>query len=272
MSSAAARGCTGDRYTDAEGTIMLLAGRNAIIYGGGGSVGGAMARAYGRAGARVFLAGRTLSSLEAVAADVRAAGGTAGTAVVDALDERSVEEHAAAVVAEAGRIDVAINVIADADAQGTPMLDMTVEDYLAPVVQSVRSKFITSRAAARHMACHGGGVLLFFGGSGEPPRDFHLGGLQTAFEAVEQMRRQLAVELAPHGVRVLTLRTGGVPEAIPAGVPGRDAIEAGIAAQTLPGRPATLEDAGNVAVFAASDLARTMTGAALNMTCGAMLD
>ncbi|WP_327004636.1 SDR family oxidoreductase [Dactylosporangium sp. NBC_01737] len=252
---------------------MLLAGKNAIIYGGGGSVGGAMARAYGRAGARVFLAGRTLRALERVAADVRAAGGTADTAVVDALDERAVEEHAAAVVAAAGRIDVAVNVIADADVQGTPMLDMSVEDYLAPVVQSVRSKFITSRAAGRHMARDGGGgVLLFFGGSGEPPRDYHLGGLQTAFEAVEQMRRQLATELAAHGVRVLTLRTGGVPEGIPADLPGRAEIEAGITGQTLLGRAATLEDAGNLAVFAASDLARTMTGTALNMTCGAMLD
>jgi NAD(P)-dependent dehydrogenase (short-subunit alcohol dehydrogenase family) len=149
---------------------------------------------------------------------------------------------------------------------------MRVEDYLAPVVQSVRSKFITSRATARHMARDGGGVLLFFGGSGEPPRDFHLGGLQAAFEAVEHMRRQLAVELAPHGVRVLTLRTGGVPEVIPAGMPERAAIEASITGQTLLGRAATLEDVGNLAVFAASDLARTMTGTALNMTCGALLD
>lgn len=251
---------------------MLLAGKNAIIYGGGGSVGGAMARAYGRAGARVFLAGRTLATLDAVAADIRAAGGRADTAAVDALDEPAVEAHAAAVVAAAGRIDVAVNVIADADVQGTPMLDMSVEDYLAPVVQSVRSKFITSRATARHMARTGGGVLLFFGGSGHPPRELYLGGLQTAFEAVEHMRRQLATELAPHGVRVLTLRTGGLPDAIPAGVPGRAAIEAAITGQTLLGRAATLADAGDLAVFAASDLARTMTGTALNMTCGAMLD
>ncbi|MFC5003245.1 SDR family NAD(P)-dependent oxidoreductase [Dactylosporangium cerinum] len=251
---------------------MLLAGRNAIIYGGGGAIGGAMARAYGRAGARVFLAGRTPATLSAVASEIRAAGGSADTAVVDTLDEHAVEEHAAAVVAAAGRIDVAINVIADADVQGTPVLDMAVEDYLAPVVQSVRSKFITSRAAGRHMVRQGGGVLLFFGGAGDPPRDFHLGGLQAGFAAVEHLRRQLAVELGAHGVRVLTLRTGGVPEVIPADVPGRAAIEASITGQTLLGRPATLKDAGNLAVFAASDLARTLTGTALNMTCGAMLD
>lgn len=252
---------------------MLLAGRNAIIYGGGGSIGGAMARAYGLAGARVFLAGRTLATLDEVAADIRAGGGSADTAAVDALDEHAVEEHAAAVVAAAGRIDVAINVIADADVQGTPMIDMTVEDYLAPVVQSVRSKFVTSRATARHMTRDGhGGVLLFFGGAGDPPRDFHLGGLQTGFAAIEAMRRQLATELAPHGIRVLTLRTGGIPEVIPADAPGRAGIEASITADTLLGRAATLQDVGNLAVFAASDLARTMTGTTLNLTAGAMLD
>ncbi|MEU0558340.1 SDR family oxidoreductase [Dactylosporangium sp. NPDC006015] len=252
---------------------MLLAGRNAIIYGGGGSVGGAIARAFGRAGARVFLTGRTLATLDAVAADVRASGGAADTAAVDALDEHAVDAHAAAVVAATGRIDIAVNVIADADVQGTPMIDMTVEDYLAPVVQSVRSKFITSRATARHMVRDGrGGVLLFFGGAGDPPRDFHLGGLQAGFQAVEHMRRQLATELGPHGVRVLTLRTGGLPDSIPADAPAREAIEKSITGQTLLGRAATLADVGDVAVFAASDLARTMTGTAVNVTCGAMLD
>lgn len=259
-------------HPDGKATGMLLDGRNAVIYGGGGSVGGAIARAFGQAGARVFLAGRTLATLEAVADDVRAAGGAADTAVLDALDEQAVEAHAAAVVEAGGRIDVAVNVIADADVQGTPILDMRVEDYLAPVVQSVRSKFITSRAAGRHMVRQGGGVLLFFGGAGEPPRDFALGGLQAGYAAVEHLRRQFAVELRGHGVRVLTLRTGGVPDSIPAGVPGRDAIEASITGQTLLGRAATLRDVGDVAVFAASDLARTMTGTALNISCGAMLD
>ncbi|MEU4829452.1 SDR family oxidoreductase [Streptosporangium sp. NPDC023615] len=253
---------------------MLLKGKNAIIYGGGGSVGGAVARAFAREGAHVFLAGRTRTTLEEVAARIRAAGGAAETAEVDALDERSVDEHAAAVVAGAGGIDVSLNVIADRDVQGTPMIEMSPEDYLSPVVTSVRSKFLTSRAAARHMAARRSGVIMAFGGAGDrdSARRYDLGGLQTAFDAVESMRRQLAAELAPYGIRVVTLRTGGVPETIPAGHDGREAIERDIAGKTLTGRAASLEDVGNVAVFAASDWARTVTGAAINMTCGAVLD
>jgi 3-oxoacyl-[acyl-carrier protein] reductase len=77
---------------------MLLDGRNAVIYGGGGAIGGAVARAFAREGARVHLAGRTLAPLERVAEQVRAAGGVAETAVVDALDEAAVDRHADATV------------------------------------------------------------------------------------------------------------------------------------------------------------------------------
>lgn len=253
---------------------MLLEDKNAIIYGGGGQIGSAIARAYGREGARVFLAGRTAATLEKVAADIRRAGGRADTAVVDALDEESVDNHADEVAATAGTIDISVNVIADTDVQGTPMADMSPDDYLSPVLTSVRSKFLTSRAAARHMRARRSGVILAFGGSGDHSvaRRHALGGLLTGFDAVESMRRQLATELGGHGIRVVTLQTGGVPDSIPREFEGRAAIEADLVAQTLLGRTATFEDVGNVAVFAASEWARTITGAAINMTCGAVLD
>ncbi|SDD78702.1 SDR family NAD(P)-dependent oxidoreductase [Actinokineospora iranica] len=254
--------------------MLLLDGKNAVVYGGGGSVGGAVARAFARAGARVFLAGRTAVSLERVAAVIRAEGGVAETAVVDALDEGAVDDHADGVVAMAGSLDVSLNVIADSDVQGTPMVEMSLADYLSPVVTAVTSKFLTARAAARHMVRQGSGVIMMFGGTGDraPMRAYHLGGLLTAFDAVEAMRRQLAAELGPSGVRVVTLQTSGIPESIPADADQRAAIEADLIARTLTGRAATLADVGDVAVFAASDWARTVTGAAINMTCGAVLD
>ena len=85
---------------------MLLENKNAVIYGAGGSIGGAVARAFAREGARVFLAGRTPATLEAVAQEIRSAGGRADAAQVDALDERAVDEHADAVAADAGGIDI----------------------------------------------------------------------------------------------------------------------------------------------------------------------
>jgi 3-oxoacyl-[acyl-carrier protein] reductase len=249
---------------------VLLEGKKAVVYGSG-SIGGAVARAFAREGAKVFLAGRNPATLEAVAADVRAAGGVAETAQVDALDERAVDEHADAVAA-AGGIDVSFNLISHGDVQGTQMAEMAADDYLRPVVTAVRTTFLTARAAARHMARQGSGVILIFGGSGPPPRGYYLGGLQVAFEAMESMRRQLASELGPHGVRVVTLRTGGVPESIPEGFDGRGAIVEGIEQQTMLGRAATLEDVGHAAAFAASDRARSMTAATVNVSCGALVD
>ena len=97
---------------------VLLENKNAVIYGGGGSIGGAVARAFAREGARVFLAGRTPATLEGVAEDIRSAGGAAETAEVDALDENAVDEHADAVAAEAGGIDISFNVITHPHTQG----------------------------------------------------------------------------------------------------------------------------------------------------------
>jgi 3-oxoacyl-[acyl-carrier protein] reductase len=251
---------------------VLLEGKNAVVYGGGGAIGGAVARAFAREGGRVFLAGRTLASLEEVAAAIRAAGGAAETAAVDALDGEAVNAHADAVVAEAGSLDISMNVIAHGDVQGTPMVEMPVEDYLRPVATAVRTTFLTATAAGRHMARQGSGVILAFGGSGEPLRDYWLGGLQVAFDAIESMRRQLSSELGRHGVRFVTLRTGGIPETIPEATGGREAIVADIEQQTMLGRTATLEDVGAVAAFVASDRSRTMTAATVNISCGALID
>jgi 3-oxoacyl-[acyl-carrier protein] reductase len=251
---------------------VLLADRSAVIYGGGGMIGGAVARAFAREGARVFLAGRTMDKLETVADEIRSSGGAAETAQVDALDAAAVDEHADAVAAEAGGIDISFNLITHGDLQGTPIAEMELEDYVRPVVTAVSTTFLTARAAARHMIRRGSGVILVFGGSGPPLRGYALGGLQVAFEAMESMRRQLSSELGPHGIRVVTLRTGGVTEAIPQGFPGRERIVGDIEKMTMLGRAATLEDVGNAAAFAASDWGRTMTAATVNVSCGALID
>jgi 3-oxoacyl-[acyl-carrier protein] reductase len=251
---------------------VLLEGKNAVIYGGGGSIGGAVARGFAREGARVFLAGRTRAKLDAVAEDIRSAGGVAETAEVDALDERTVDEHADALAAEAGLLDISFNLITHPAVHGTPLAEMDVDDFMSSVVTALRSSFITARAAARHMVRQGSGVILTFGGSGDPMRDYYIGGTQVAFEALEVLRKQLAAELGRHGIRTVTLRTGGVPETLPQGFEGRDAIIEGMEKETLLERTATLEDVANVAAFVASDRARTMTAATANVSCGALID
>ncbi len=251
---------------------MLLEGKNAVIYGGAGAIGSAVARSFAREGARVFLAGRTQAKLDALAEELRAAGGTADTAVVDALDAPAVEAHADAVVEAGGSLDISFNVIAHPYTHGTPMVEMDVEDYLAPPLTAIRTLFLCAKAGARHMKRQGGGVFLAFGGSGDPMRDYAIGGTQVAFEAVESMRRQLSAELGKDGIRFVTLRTGGVIDTIPADADGREAIVEGIVGAGMLPHAAELADVGAVAAFAASDGARTMTAATVNVSCGALVD
>ncbi|MEW9530413.1 SDR family NAD(P)-dependent oxidoreductase [Microbispora sp. NPDC049125] len=249
---------------------MLLENKVAVVYGGGGSIGGAAARAFAREGARVYLAGRTPSSLDKVAGEIRAAGGAAETARVDALDERAVDAFADAVAERAGGIDISFNVIAVGDVQ-RPLAEISAEEFLRPVQIATRTQFLTTRAAVRHMTGRRSGVILMFGGGG-PQTLPGLGGFKVALDAVESMRRQWACEVGAHGIRVITLVTGGVPETIPDGFPGKDEIAGGLREATLLGRTATLADVGDVAAFVASDRARTMTSATVNISCGAIVD
>jgi NAD(P)-dependent dehydrogenase (short-subunit alcohol dehydrogenase family) len=139
----------------------------------------------------VFLAGRTEATLRTVAEEVATAGGRAHVAVVDALDEHAIEEHARAVVAQAGGIDVSFNLTSRGDVQGTRLLDMAVEDFLRPLTTGARSDFITARAAARHMVQRGSGVILMVtSGSGEawtPPEVWPMGGTGPADAAIESL-------------------------------------------------------------------------------------
>ena len=122
---------------------MLLEGKNAVVYGGAGSVGGAVARAFAREGARVFLAGRTLATLDEVAREIAAEGGAVETAQVDALDEAAVDGHADAVAARAGGIDVSFNAISHGDVHGAPLLEMPFEDFARPIATAMRAQFLT---------------------------------------------------------------------------------------------------------------------------------
>jgi 3-oxoacyl-[acyl-carrier protein] reductase len=263
---------------------MLLENKNAIVYGGGGSVGGAVARAFASEGAKVFLAGRTLATLDEVAEEIVASGGVAETARVDAMDEEAVEEHADAVAEKAGGIDVAFNAIFNDDVQGTPLAEMPFEHFARPITKAMRNQFLTARAVARHMVERRSGVILTITG-GYREAFPTIGGTVVAWAAIEAQCRQWASELGPQGVRVVWLRTTGLPEAIPdtgdaAADLGtgygegmtREEIIAGMREQTILKRLASLEELGKVAAFMASDGAGPMTATFANITCGAVLD
>ena len=260
---------------------MLLEGKNAIIYGAGGSVGGAVARTFAREGARVFLTGRTAAPLDAVATAIGRARGTVDTATVDALDEVAVARHADAVVEAAGSLDISFNAIA-VDHVQVALADLSVEQIVEPVADRVATHVITARAAARHMTARGSGVILTFSADAARLPYPNIGGFGVACAAVEALSRSLAAELGPRGVRVVCLRSMGSPESH--GV--QDAWEqhfgedetsvddvVAIRAQgTLLRRVPTLAEVGNVAALMASDLASPLTAVVINIACGELAD
>ena len=259
---------------------MLLENKNAVIYGGGGSVGGAVARAFAREGAKVFLAGRTLATLDTVAEEISAAGGEAETAQVDALDEKAVDEHADVVTEKAGGIDVSFNAISHGDIHGTPLIEMPFEDFLRPITIAMRAQFLTARAAARHMAKRGSGVIMAITANTARMTIPEVGGTGVTFDAIESLCRQWACELGPQGIRVVWLQTTGIPEAIadidlfPDYGTGkemtREELIAWMQRETMLKRLTSLAEVGNAAALMASDQASAMTATAANLTCGSV--
>jgi NAD(P)-dependent dehydrogenase (short-subunit alcohol dehydrogenase family) len=257
---------------------MLLENKNAILYGGGGSIGGAVAREFAREGAKVFLAGRTRETLDAVANDIRAAGGSAEAAVLDALDERAVDEHAQEVAEEVGSIDVSFNLITRGDVQGIPLVDMTADDLLRAVVNGLRSNFITARAAARRMVEQGSGVILALN-SGSANGSPMMGSTGPADAATDTFIRNLAAEIGPQGVRAVGIWTAGLPETLSpetlAAVDSRFEDEAAfqglienLDSMRMTRRSPLLAEVAATAAFLASEKAGAITGTFVNATSG----
>jgi 3-oxoacyl-[acyl-carrier protein] reductase len=265
---------------------MLLQDKSAVVYGGGGAIGSAVARGFAREGARVFLAGRTLAEFDRVATEISAAGGKVESAEVDALDEKAVDGHADAVADRAGGIDIAVNAVGFLHVQGTPFAELSLQDYAQPIAAYTRTQFLTAKAVARHMAKQGSGVILTLSTPGARLSGVGFLGNGVASAAIEAFSRILAGELGPSGIRVICLRPDAIPEAVARSHTGQ--VFSGLAARagttvegllaerartaTLLGRLPTLEEVANVAAFLASDRASAMTGAIANLTCGSLVD
>ena len=257
-------------------SARLLEGKTAIVYGGGGALGGGVARTFARERATVHVVGRTRGPLEAVAADIRAAGGAAEVAVLDAHDEGAVVAHADAVAA-AGAIDVSFNLITRGDVQGQPLLDMAVDDLVRPVDNGLRTNLITARAAARHMVTGGGGVILHLNSGSSHGQAPMMGGTGSADAATEALMRNLAMELGPQGVRVLGIWTAGVADTLTkenlaevAGdaAPDPEVVIEMIGEASMLKRAPRIQQVADVAAFLASDRSSGMTAAIANVTCG----
>jgi len=262
---------------------MMLKDKVAVIYGAGGAIGSAVARAFAREGADLFLTGRHLAPVEAVAKDIVSAGGSAEAAEVDALDEQAVDQHLRSVTDEAGSVDISFNAVGIPNPRArVPLVELDVEQFSLPIATYTRAYFLTARLAARRMLANRSGVIMTVTATPSRTGTPLVGGGGPAMAAVEALTRNLSAELAPQGVRVVGLRPQGMPETARIKESfGRYARASGLtweqfqeqlASRTHTGRLSTLAELANVAVFMASDRASGMTGTVVNLSMGSLDD
>jgi 3-oxoacyl-[acyl-carrier protein] reductase len=253
---------------------MLLQDKVAVVYGAGGAIGGAVARAFGAEGARVFVSGRSLGPVQTVAKEIAAAGGAAEAAQVDALDEAAVDRHTEQVAEQAGGIDVCFNAIGVHAVQGTPLTELALSDFAFPITTWPSTQFLTARAAARHMVTKRKGVIITLTASPARLALAGAGGFGVACAAIEALTRTLAAELGPQGVRVVCLKPHRIADSGASADPRSEAAEfrRSLEDMTLLKRLPTLAEVANTAVFLASDHAASMTGAVANLTGGMDVD
>jgi NAD(P)-dependent dehydrogenase (short-subunit alcohol dehydrogenase family) len=254
---------------------MLLKGKVAAIFGAGGAIGSAVAGTFAREGARLFLSGRNLGPVQAIADDMVKAQSQAEAACVDALDEGAIERHIARVAEKAGRVDVVFNAIGFNPVQGVPLVDLKRDDFTRPIATWTTTQFLTARAAARHMLRRRSGVILTLSASPARLAIAQTGGFAVACAAVEGLTRTLAAELSPQGVRVVCIRPHRIGETIgprPDLAMKQDEFRRFIEDLTLLKRLPTLGDVANAAAFLASDSAAAMTGTVANLSCGMSVD
>lgn len=239
----------------------MLKDKVAVIYGAAGAIGGAVARAFAREGSTVFLTGRQRASVEAVANEIQSAGGFAKAEEVDALDEQAVDKHLQSLIDKAGRVDISFNAvgISNAKALGVPLVELDLKQFSLPITGYITSYFLTARLAARRMVPNKSGVIMTVtalpGRTGTPLN----GGYGSAQAAKEALTRDLSTELAPHGIRVVSLRPHGMPETktmkeafeLKASRTGTtwEQFQSYLANWSHPRRVMTLEEVANMAVF-----------------------
>jgi NAD(P)-dependent dehydrogenase (short-subunit alcohol dehydrogenase family) len=259
--------------------MKRLNNKVAVVYGNG-TTGAAIAKAFAREGAKVFLTGRTLSKLKAIADEVLSGGGMIQTSVVDALDEQAVESHMAGLIQEVGKIDISYNAIGipQTGVQGIALTALSVDSFLLPLLTYSRSHFITAKAAAKRMVQQGHGVIIMHTPTPGKISQPFVGGMPPTWAAIEALCRSLSVEYGPHGLRSVCLHTTALPEtplidevyAIHGKANGTtyEQFHTAMEGRTHRKQLTTLDELTNAAVFVASDEGSAITGTILNLTAG----
>jgi NAD(P)-dependent dehydrogenase (short-subunit alcohol dehydrogenase family) len=259
-----------------------LKNKVAVVFAASGEIAGAVARSFAQQGAKVYVTARNLEAVKALADEIRANGGAAQAAKVDALKETEIDTFLKEVVSGNGRLDVVFNGIAvEYSEMGgrPPALTATFEQFMAPMQKIVGSQFLTSRVAAKHMiATRSAGTILLLTAAASRSKIPNLSAFSAACAAVEAMTRVMAAEWGNDGIKVTCICSGALMEtkrisgwiksaAKEYGIPEEQIIAQYKAFDILKTSP-TLKQVGDTAAFLASETGIAFNSHVVDVDCG----
>jgi len=187
-----------------------------VIFAASGEIAGAVAKSFAQHGAKVYVTGKNLAAVKALAEEIKAGGGRAEAGKVDAMNEAEIDNYLQKVVAENGKLDMVFNGIGSyyKDAgSGTPTLMATFEQFLNPLQRICGSQFLTSRVAAKYMIQSGSeGTILLLTASMSKMKAPNMAGFGSACAAVEGLTRIMAAEFGKNGIKAICICSAALME------------------------------------------------------------
>lgn len=265
---------------------MLVKNKIAVIFGGSGAVGHAIAHVMAREGAHVYLGARHQDKLEQVAAHIHNVEGRVKTFIVDVLDEQATQTAIKQLVEQTGEIDIVINVTSFMHNQGKELSELTQHEFMQGITPFLTAQFNISKAVAPYMGAKStGAIISVIAPSGGMAIAGHLGHI-VGCAGTEAFIKALACELGPKNIRVLGVRSHAIADAAQAGSYTRELFSLkaqaiglslnewlnGAAQSTMLKRLPTLAQIAETVTFLASDHASAMTATIVNITAGTTIN
>ncbi len=252
--------------------MTTLKDKVAVVFAATGDIAGAVAHSFAKHGAKVYVSGRDLTKVKALAEAIRREGGTAIAGKVDAMDEAEIEKLLKQVVTDNKRLDIVFNGIGLHGSEygsDVPATDLPFQQFLRAFEVHCGSQFLTARAAARHMIASGSeGTILTLTAALSRGKFPNRAGLVTACTAIEGLTRAIAAEVGGHGIRVICLNATALADttriqesfvryAKSAGMTPAD-IEARLGQQNILKSFITVQHVAETAAFLVSDMRATL--------------